>query len=144
LSAFWDLGAADVAEIERAIQLAIAPAFLLTGIFGALNVLVGRLDRLIERERAIRSGAASAMPAERRQLARRASCIHRSVFACLVAAILLCSLIVLSFAGVFLGLRVALPLALLLIAAMLAMVTALVLFLAELGIASRHLPLSGD
>jgi len=32
-------GAADVAELERAISQAIAPAFLLTGIFGLLNVL---------------------------------------------------------------------------------------------------------
>ena len=34
-------GVEDVAEIERAIQAAIAPAFLLTGIFSLLNVLTG-------------------------------------------------------------------------------------------------------
>ena len=32
-----------MAEIERAIGQSLAPAFLLTGIFSALNVLAGRL-----------------------------------------------------------------------------------------------------
>jgi Protein of unknown function (DUF2721) len=63
-----------VEEIERAISQSIAPAFLLTGIFAALNVLTGRLARLIDRERAIRNGLSPALPGERARLARRAWC----------------------------------------------------------------------
>lgn len=59
----------------------------------------------------------------------------------MLAAILLCSLIVASFGGVFLGLRVAWVLAVLLIAAMLSMVAALGFFLAEVRLASHHPPL---
>ena len=113
-------GAEDVAEIERAIQLAIAPAFLLTGIFSLLNVLAGRLGRLIDRERSIRNGLAPRRcPGSGSGWPARAHSVHRAIAACVLAAIMLCSLIVTSFGGIFLGLRVAWLLAVLLIAAML-------------------------
>lgn len=140
----WAFRPEDVEEIERAITQSIAPAFLLTGIFSALNVLTGRLGRLIDRERAIRNGLSPALPGERKRLVRRAWCLHRAIGACVLAAILLCSLIVASFGGAFLGLRVAWVLAALLIAAMVALIAALALFLAEVRLASRHLPLADE
>jgi uncharacterized protein DUF2721 len=109
-----------------------------------LNVLAGRLGRLIDRERAIRNGLSPALTGERPRLARRARCLHRAIGSCVLAAILLCSLIVSSFGGAFLGLRVAWILAALLIAAMLSLVAALVLFLAEVRLASLHLPLPDE
>lgn len=39
--------------IASAIQLALTPAFLLTGIAGLLNVMAGRLARVIDRGRAV-------------------------------------------------------------------------------------------
>ena len=131
-------------EIERAIGQSLAPAFLLTAIFSALNVLAGRLGRLIDRERAIRNGLSPPLPGERTRLVRRARCLHRAIGSCVLAAILLCSLIVASFGGAFLGLRVAWVLAALLIAAMVALMAALALFLAEVRLASRHLPLADE
>jgi MFS family permease len=132
----------DVAGVERIIASAIAPAFLLTGIFSALNVLAGRLGRVIDRERAIREGRSDPLEGERRRLARRARCMHRSIACSVTAAILLCGLIVWSFAGNVLGLPVAWVLAALLVGAMLAMIAALILFLNEVRLASAHLPLS--
>lgn len=134
----------DVAEIEAAIQLAIAPAFLLTGIFSALSVLTGRLGRLIDRERAIRDGVSPALPDERARLAGRARCAHNAIASCVVSAMLLGLLIMLSFVGVFLGWHVAWVLAVLLIGAMAALVAALLYFLAEIRLASQHLPLADD
>ena len=55
----------------------------------------------------------------------------------------LCMLIVLSFGGAFLGLAVAWVLAGLLIGAMLLLASALGFFLAEVRVASHHLPLTG-
>lgn len=107
-------------------------------------MLTGRLARLIDRERAIRNGASPALPGERGRLVRRARCTHRAIICCVLAAILLCSLIVVSFGGAFLGLRVAWVLAALLIAAMLSMITALGFFLAEVRLASHHLPLPDE
>ena len=135
-------GADDIAGIERVIASAIAPAFLLTGIFSALNVLAGRLARLIDRERAIREGNSIALEGEVARLARRARCVHRSIVCCVVAAILLCVLIVWSFVGGFLGLPVGWVLAALLVVAMLAMIVALLSFLTEVRVASDHLPLA--
>jgi membrane protein YdbS with pleckstrin-like domain len=109
-----------------------------------LNVLAGRLARLIDRERAIRNGLSPALPGELPRLAQRAWCVHHAIWSCVLAAILLCSLIVTSFGGAFLGLRVAWVLAALLIAAMLSLIAALVLFFAEVRVASHHLPLSDD
>ncbi len=107
-------------------------------------MLAGRLARLIDRERAIGNDLSPALPGELPRLARRAWCVHHAIGACVLAAILLCSLIVASFVGAFLGLRVAWVLAALLVAAMLALIAALVLFLAEVRVASHHLPLSDD
>jgi uncharacterized membrane protein len=137
-------GMGDVAEIETAIQTAIAPAFLLTGIFGALNVITGRLGRLIDRERAIRDGVSPALPNERARLASRARCAHYSISWCVMAAILLGALIVVSFGGALLGMRVAWALAALLISAMAALIAALLFFLAEIRLAAMHLPLPDD
>lgn len=107
-------------------------------------MLTGRLGRLIDRERAIRNGLAPPLAGELRRLAQRARCLHHAIGASVTAAILLCSLIVASFGGVFLGLKLAWILALLLVAAMLALVGALGLFLAEVRLASAHLPLEHD
>ncbi|MBL6080198.1 DUF2721 domain-containing protein [Belnapia sp. T18] len=137
-------GAHDVAELERTIQLAIAPAFLLIGIFSALNVLAGRLARLIDQERAIRNGLSPAPPGERRRLAEPTCHVHRAIACGVLAAMALCTLIVRSFGGVFLGLAVAWVLAGLLIGAMLLLAVALAFFLTEVRVAPHHLPLTGD
>lgn len=137
-------GPTDVAEIERTIQLAIAPAFLLTGIFSLVTILANRLARMIDRERAVRAGLAEPLPGEQILIVRRARQVHRAIGACVLAAILLCLLIVMAFAGVLLGLEVAWVLAGLLVAAMLALMVALLLLLAEIGLAFRHLPLLDD
>jgi hypothetical protein len=136
-------GPEDVQELEHAIQFAIAPAFLLTGILGLLNVLAGRLGRLIDRERAIRNGLSPALPGERLRLARRARFVHAAIAGCVLAAILLCMLIVASI-GIVLGLRVAWLLSALLVLAMLALIGALALFFREVRLASHHLPLAHD
>ncbi|WP_431269917.1 DUF2721 domain-containing protein [Dankookia sp. P2] len=134
-------GLNDIAEIERVIQLAIAPAFLLSGIFSLVTILANRLARMIDRERAVRAGQATPLPGERAYIVRRARQAHRAIGACVLAAFLLCLLIIMSFAGILLRLDVAWVLAALLVASMLALMVALLLLLAEIGLAFRHLPL---
>lgn len=136
-----NLGPDDIAGLEQGIAGAITPAFLLTGIFAALNVLAGRLSRLVDRERDIREGRSVALPGELARLVRRARCAHRAILSCVVAAILLCVLIIWAFLGALIGLPVAWVLAALLIGAMGALMTALVYFLVEVRLAAHHLPL---
>jgi MFS family permease len=132
----------DIAGVERVIASAIAPAFLLTGIFAALNVMTGRLGRLIDRERAIREGRSVALEDEPQRLAARARYVHRAILCAVLSAIMLATLIVWSFVGGLLGLPVAWVLAGLLTGAMVALIAALAFFLAEVRIAARHLPLA--
>lgn len=134
-------GLTDVAEIDRAIQLAIAPGFLMSGVFLLITILANRLARLIDRERAVLAGAAAPLPEERRFIARRARHLHRAIGGCVLAAFLLALLIVMSFVGILMQLEVAWVLAGLLVIAMLALMVALLLLLAEIGLAFRHLPL---
>ena len=47
-----DLPPEDITSVARAIQLALAPVFLLTGIAGLLNVMTNRLARIVDRARA--------------------------------------------------------------------------------------------
>ncbi len=52
----------DFGDVSRAIQLALAPVFLLTGIAGVLNVMTGRVARIIDRRQrqvALRARAAA-------------------------------------------------------------------------------------
>lgn len=137
-------GLADVAEIDRAIQLAIAPAFLMSGIFGLITILANRLARLIDRERAVRGGQAVPQPDEQRFIGLRARHLHRAIGCCVLAALLLALLIVMSFVGILLQLEVAWVLAALLVVAMMALMVALLLLLTEIGLAFHHLPLPHD
>ena len=41
----------NITNVSQAIQLALTPVFLLTGIGGLLNVMTGRLARIIDRGR---------------------------------------------------------------------------------------------
>ncbi|MEP0495803.1 MAG: DUF2721 domain-containing protein, partial [Paraglaciecola sp.] len=41
----------NVPDIAEIIQLAVAPVFMLTGIAGFLNVMSGRLGRIVDRAR---------------------------------------------------------------------------------------------
>lgn len=136
--------AADIQGIEHAIQMAIGPAFLLTGIFAALNVLTQRLARLIDRERDIRDGNSTALPGERLSLAARARYAQRAIFCCVAAAIMLCLVIMVAFVGVVFELLAAFVVGGLLLAAMAAIMVALVCFMAEVRLASAHLPLGRD
>jgi hypothetical protein len=58
----------DISHLAEAIQLALAPAFLLSGIGALLNVMTGRLARIVDRGREL---------GHRR--AERASAVHPSV-----------------------------------------------------------------
>jgi uncharacterized membrane protein YgcG len=136
--------AADIAGIERTIAMSIAPAFLISGIFGALNVLANRLARLIDRERDIRDGLSQALPGERRRLAARARCANYAIGCSVLSAILLSLMIVVSFIGVVFELLAAFVVAALLMCAMVAMIGALGFFFAEVRLAAEHLPLGED
>jgi len=94
----------DIGNMAHAIQLAIAPVFLLTGLAGLLGVMANRLARVIDRARSIEatwSGldveARSSARLEMTNLERRRHLCSWSINCCTLAALLVCFVIVILF-----------------------------------------------
>lgn len=140
----------DVSTVAHAIQLAVAPAFLLTGVGATLNVMANRLARVVDRARALEIRLDGVRGAERDQLlhqlgtlGRRAKLIGRAITLCTFAALSVASVIIVLFLGAVTPVRVSVPVALLFILAMLALISALLLFLREVFLATRSLRIGG-
>ena len=132
----------DVA-VARAIQLAVAPVFLLTGISAILAVMTNRLGRIIDRARVLEAkldGAAAeiltGLRADLAILSRRAKLINRAITLCTTTALLVCTVIAILFLSAFLRFDASLSVALLFIAAMSTFFFALVWFLREIYLAT--------
>jgi hypothetical protein len=133
--------------VAHAIQLAVAPVFLLSGIGAMLAVLTSRLSRIIDRGRALDSqlvtappvDAAASIHSELVALSRRARLISRAITLCTVTALLVCAVIATMFVGAFVGFDAAVPVALLFVAAMVAFFGGLLSFLREIFIATANL-----
>src|SRR5258707_1590426 len=92
--------AVAASAIAHQIQLAVAPVFLLAGIGSILNVMAGRLARVVERARGLEREFASfdeemrtlATP-ELRILDQRMTVVNLALSACTAAALFVCVLV---------------------------------------------------
>ena len=79
-----------VTAIAHAIQLAVAPVFLLTGVAGILSVLTNRLSRIVDRSRFLHRNLLSAIEknpdiqVEMKSLKKRAHLIHWAIGLCTI------------------------------------------------------------
>ena len=135
-----------ITAVAHAIQLAVAPVFLLSGIGAMLAVLTSRLSRLIDRGRTLDAQLAASPPdaaarihAELAALSRRARLIGRAITLCTVTALLVCAVIATLFLGAFALFDTSVPVALLFVAAMVAFFAGLLFFLREIFIATANL-----
>lgn len=126
------------AEVGQVIQSALAPVFLLTGIGSFLNVCVGRLARIVDRARSLEPRVLQSRGEEHDRaieelflLDRRIQVVNAAVFLSVGAAVLVCLVVVLLFAGRLVGLHFGTPIALLFIVAMVATGLGFGLFLYE-------------
>ncbi len=136
----------DISNIAHAIQLAVAPVFLLTAIAGILGVMANRLGRVIDRARTLEGKLAAASVAEGtaikahlRVLSRRAKMINLALTFCTMTALLVCTVIAVLFSGSFVQFDITLPVSLLFILAMVLLVTGLLVFLREIFLATASL-----
>jgi hypothetical protein len=132
----------EVVDIAHAIQLALAPVFLLSGIWVFLGVLTSRLARIVDRarnmEKELRLREAhdpDRIRAHLQALARRARYINIAITLGTVAALLTAIVVALLFSSTFIPLNLAPPLALLFVLAMASLVAAFVSFLIEVRVA---------
>jgi hypothetical protein len=130
--------------IAHAIQLAIAPVFLLTGIASLLGVMATRLARVIDRARTFeerwRSLDGSARDAARVEiinLERRRRVCSWSINYCTAAALLVCLVIVALFVEEFFARNLKWLAGALFVLAMLSVICGLACFLREVYLATH-------
>ena len=137
----------DIPTVSHAIQLSVAPVFLLTGVGSLLGVLANRLGRIVDRYRLLQARPAAEADANRVEidtLQRRARHIHRAIRYCTICALLICIVICVMFLGVELGHDFSALVAALFVAGMLSLITALAYFLREISLATLRLETRND
>jgi hypothetical protein len=134
----------NLGDVPHAIQLALAPVFLLTGIAGMLTVMTGRLARIIDRGRMLTEGVAppsadhlAAVEAELATLERRRHLASSAITACTFAALLVCLVVSALFIEVMFQVALRWLVGLLFTASTLGLVVGLAYFLWEVHLATR-------
>lgn len=136
----------DIGVVSHIIQLAVAPAFLLTAIGAMMTVMTNRLGRIIDRARRLEDVLESApnesvavMHADLGTLSHRSKLISLAITLCTAAAIMVCTVIAILFLGNFFQFGIAIPIALLFIIAMLLLVIGMIIFLREIFLGTASL-----
>lgn len=136
--------AVNIGDVAHAIQLALAPVFLLTGIAGILNVMAGRLARIIDRGRRLSENpvrpelqAGEALTNELQSLEHRRHLASAAITACTFSALLVCMVIAALFVEVLLQLELKWLVGLLFTGSTLALVIGLAYFLREVHLATQ-------
>ncbi len=132
-----------VFDITRAIQLAVAPVFLLTAIGTLINALTGRLGRAVDRRRkleellsAFEGETRASMGRELEILATRIKLVLWAMATAVLSALLVCVLIGTAFLGAFVALDLSKPVAALFVLAIGALTFCLLAFLREVFLAA--------
>ncbi len=132
-----------ISDISKAIQLALGPVFLLTGIAGMLNVMSGRLTRIIDRGRFLtenpRAKELFTQEIMNKQLVimeRRRRFTSVAITMSTVSALLVCLVIVSLFMEVMFGVKMNWMVGIFFTLATLALVTGLSYFLGEVHLAA--------
>ncbi len=136
-----------VTTIAQTIQLSVAPVFLLAGIGAILNVMAGRLGRVVDRARALEQLHPSSSGPEHdrhvwelRLLDRRMSVINSALFLCVTSAVAICFVVALLFVAELANLHIGTIVALTFILAMGLLISGLVMFMIEvrLSLTATH------
>lgn len=127
-----------LSTVADTIQSAIAPVFLLAGIGAILNVMVGRLARIVDRARNLEEiHPRSTGPEhdrhvwELRLIDRRISVINQAIFLCVSSALAICFVVALMFVSRLFGLHVGGIVAVAFVVSMLLLMAGLIYFLVE-------------
>ncbi len=127
-----------ISTVAATIQISIAPVFLLAGIAGILNVLVGRMARVVDRARKLEQlhPVSTGVEHERhvwelRLIDRRLSVINTSIWLCVASAIAICLVVALLFGAEIVHLDIGIVVAAAFIASMLLLTSGLIAFLFE-------------
>ena len=132
-----------VSHVVQAIQLSVAPVFLLAGIGGFLNVCAARLARVIDRARVVedrlthaRGDVHDRLLHEIRTLDRRISIVNNCISLSVLSACLVCAVVTLLFANQLFSNQLDTPIALMFVGAMVSIRVAFAQFIVETRLGS--------
>ena len=138
---------ADVTDIARIIQLAVAPVFLLTAIGTILSALNIRLGRIVDRRRVLEDRLRTPPVEEAARveenveelnlLAQRIRLIYQAIKLAVLCALFICLLVAGAFLGVFITADITKLIGTLFILAMFALIGCLGMFLREIFLAVK-------
>lgn len=135
-----------ITDVAHAIQLAVAPVFLLTAVGAILGVITNRLARVIDRARLLEGKLEIAAPEQEtiirgqlKVLSRRARFINFAITACTVTALLVCAVIAILFSGSYASFDSRTAVSFIFIMAMFSLMVGLLCFLQEVFLATLNL-----
>ncbi|HEX8447735.1 MAG TPA: DUF2721 domain-containing protein [Sphingomonas sp.] len=134
------------AELAHTIQMATAPVFLLTGIGAFLNVMVGRLARVVDRARALEMRFTPPGHAdharqvwELRLLDRRMRVVSIAISLCTASAALICGVVAGLFLARLIGIGFSRTMAIIFAIAMMMLIGGLTMFLFEVHLSMKSI-----
>ena len=130
----------SVSQLSQVISQAAAPAFLLGALAAFIAVLIGRLNRIIDRTIALNAipdddAAKSRLKADIPRLLRRAAMINRAIFWAVISSIAITSLVIVAFVSAFFHIQHERGVAVLFMVALSAFTLALIDFAREVRVA---------
>lgn len=135
-----------ISAVSHVIQLAIAPVFVLTAVGTLLNVLAGRLARIVDRTRKLEDKLGDLGTAERPNVSRtivslnaRTHLVNVAITCCVLCALMVCCSIIALFVGAIFDRDLSAAVAVLFIVALLSLTTGLIYFLREVLLATGNL-----
>jgi hypothetical protein len=126
---------APVMGLAKAIQLSVAPVFLLTAIAGVLGVISNRLARVLDRAREIQGPACDSQ--DMQLLRRRMGLLSRAIESVTITGVLVSAVVAVTFISAITVVDLAAIVVPLFVVAMLALIAGLLLLLLDTRVASR-------
>lgn len=133
-----------ISTIAEAIQASLSPVFMLAGIGALLNVLAGRLSRVIDRARALERVHHEVDGEERRRavqelrlLSRRMKVINLALFLVVSSAVMTCLVVAMLFVAVLLKFHIGQYVAAGFILSMALLIAGLVAFIVEVRVSTH-------
>jgi hypothetical protein len=140
-----------ISTVAETIQVAIAPVFLLAGIGGILNVMTGRLARIVDRARSLeRLHPRSTGPEherhvwELRRIDARISVINAAIIMVTLSALLICVVVALLFIASLSNLRIGTIVAVAFILSMLILMGGLIAFVIEVRLSLKAIHIRAE
>ena len=126
---------APVMGLAKAIQLSVAPVFLLTAIAGVLGVISNRLARVLDRAREIQGPASDSQ--DMQLLRRRMGLLSRAIESVTITGVLVSAVVAVTFISAITVVDLAAIVVPLFVVAMLALIAGLLLLLLDTRLSSR-------